>query len=417
MKSKLLGYSAEEPFFAYFKLFSVVATTISIVGISVSYLAWMDIQAVMVLSALLGLPFAWFYAFFWIGYFEKRGKVVPILLSGMVMIYFYTAWVDGLKDHFDKVALSGIEENPDYLAAKMKYNEYGYNSEKYQEAVKAYESIDTQRNNYVLNQESIISSLTMQLSMKRLDENGNKTDWYKEKVEDATFFRDKCLVEGLPARIDAVHKVAKVLYEKKLYELNSPKTYENLQSIAYALSDEYLSKKRTVYKQKMDKIESEYLKESKSKEDILLSIIILGIFIEIILNALKLWRNIFGGDEAKSSAETVMTLLNKVAVTQMLKELKVVRTTGRHKGKVEAIYATMINIIVLYQQKEKEYFVRYKDISNKDIIDFNYIDTYAQRHIKEAFKILENKKVKKLHLDEIKKLILEHKNQQNLNES
>lgn len=410
MKSKLLGYSAEEPFFAYFKLFSVVATTISIVGISVSYLEWIDTQTVMVLSALLGLPFAWFYAFFWIGYFEKRNKILPILLSGMVMIYFYTAWIDGLKDHFDNVALSGIEKNPDYLAAQTKYNEYGYDSNKYQEAVKAYESIEAERNSHTLNREHIIASLTVQLNTKKLDENGKKTDWYKAKVEEATFFRDKRLVKGLSWRIDSVHKVAKILYEKKLYLLNNLKTYETLKNSAYVLSDEYLSKKRTLYKQKMEKIESEYLKNSKSKEDILLSIIILGIFIEIILNALKLWRNIFGGVEAKNSAETVMTLLNKVAVTQMLKELNVVRTTGRHKGKVEAIYATMINIIVLYQQKEKEYFIRYKDISNKDIIDFNYIDTYAGRHIKEAFRILEDKKVGKLHLDEIKKLILEHKN-------
>jgi len=102
-------------------------------------------------------------------------------------------------------------------------------------------------------------------------------------------------------------------------------------------------------------------------------------------------------------------LLNKPLLLDRLKNLKVVYESGKNSGKVEAIYATLINIVVLYKERKKENFVRYKDITNADICDFRYLDVYAERYIRTAFNLLEGQNVQDLSTEEIEEIIKNHK--------
>ncbi len=398
----------EKTLLGYFKLFSVTFTT---VGIYIGAKGYIDVDEtyIKVLIILLALPFGVFYSFFWIGYFEKNNKMIPILLSGLVVVYFYTTWVPGIKTYFDSRATKSLQHDPSYVSDKKSYAKYAYDPVKYSAKVEEIKKLESKIQTAKVNLNSRISELETELTQKRVDKNNQKTLWYKGKVGEAIEFRNNHPEFKLAKNMDTVNKIATALAQKELYEIEQPTYLAKLKNESKRLSDIYLAEQRDIYKSKIERAEATALQSSYTTEELRTAVLIVGFFVEIVLNALLFWRNLFGARAKESNRiGTMMTLLNKALITERLRELGVTIEKGKHKGRVKALYATLINIVVLYNEKEKEEFKRYSDISNKDICNFKYLDVYAERHINKAFSLLEGKKVQELELDELEEIIQAH---------
>ena len=116
---------SEKFLLAYFKMFSVLFTTAGMyIGITgyIDLVEWYH-EALVV---LLVMPFGIFYSFFWIGHFEKNNKILPILLSGIAVVYFYTSWVPGIKNYFDNRAMIYLDNDSSYLSNIKSYNKYAF---------------------------------------------------------------------------------------------------------------------------------------------------------------------------------------------------------------------------------------------------------------------------------------------------
>jgi len=405
---KTLIKKTDTALFSYFKLFSVAFSTIAMVGVAQTLYKDTNIW----IAGAIALPFAWFYAFNWIGAFEQRFKLLPILISGTIMMAFYTTWVPGIKSYYDSNALSVLKSNVDYQNLKEQHGRLGYDDAKYKALIAKYSNIEDTVASFESNKKEWIANKNEELLSVKYEANGKtKSLAYRSDVSTALNFRENNTELDLPGSLRTPMDVATILYEKELKELKEPGTVAALKEKAYKNSFAYLKAKRDELRAEYVVYENRALKNSYSETFILTMVLILGFVVEILLNALSLWRNLIVKEkEEKSEVNTLLTLLNKTLLMDRLKSLKVIHASGKDAGKVEAIYATMINIIVLYKERKKEAFVRYRDIKNRDICEFIYLDVYAERHIKSAFDLLQGKKVQSLSMDEIEEMIKTHKN-------
>jgi len=408
---KKLIKKTDFPLYAYFKLFSVAFTTVSIVGICSAYYDETNVY----IATLMALPFAWYYAFNWIGEFERREAIVPILVSGLFMMAVYSTWTDGIEQYFKNKALAPLATNVDYLELKKKHDSLVYDANAYEKSVQKYQNTEAVLESFMMQRNQWIATKEAELLATKFKADGKtKTLAYKSEISSAINFRSNHPELDLPQNLRTPRDVATVLYVKELHglkELNSPVKIEALKKEAEVISFDALKEKRAALASEYELMEQEALQGTPSKESILTGILILGFFVEIFLNALSLWRNLLSNGKKQSSrVNSMLTLLNKPLLMERLKSLNIVYESGKNKGKVEALYATLINIVVLYNEKEKTEFKRYKDITNSNICDFKYLDVYAERYIRDAFDLLAGKKVAELNLDEIEELIKNHKN-------
>jgi len=408
---KKLIKKTDSPLYAYFKLFSVGFTTVTLVGICSSYYDETNVY----IATLMALPFAWYYAFNWIGEFERKEAIVPILVSGLFMMSVYSTWTDGIEQYFKNKALAPLATNVDYQELKKKHDALVYDAEAHRLSLQKYTNTEATLESFLKKQKQWISSKEAELLAIKFEADGKtKSLDYKSAVSDALNFRSNHPELDLPKNLRTPRDVALILYEKELNslkELNSPKKIEALKAAADALSFDALKEKRDNLKAEYKTMETEALRGVPSKDSILIGIFVLGFFVEIVLNALSLWRNLLSrGKKEGNKISSMLTLLNKPLLMDRLKRLNVVYESGKNKGKVEALYATLINIVVLYNEREKTEFKRYKDITNKDISNFRYLDVEARRHIREAFDLLAGIKVADFHLEELEEVIKNHKN-------
>jgi len=406
----------KELLYFLFKLFSVGFSTLFLVGIAFSLYK----EANLYIAIAIALPFGIYYAFFWIGGMEKAENTKGILISGIIATLLYLTLTTDVYEYKQNEALTTLKGNVDYTYYKEQWENGAYSEKKFQEAKKQYLDYKNQKKTF-LDEDSWIREKVAYLKTIRLDNTGKKSVKYKAELDNAKLYRDthKELSRQSTLRlINSIHKIALILYKKaeekqdKLFSKSFDlETLESLKNDAYKLDKEYLLNIRAVNKQKFKAMEAEALASAPSKLTVTMVILLLGLVIEIVLNALKFWEKLFTtGKDETVQISTMMTLLNKSLLIPELERLKVVHENGRSKGKVFAVYATMINIIVLYREQKKKNFSRYSDVTDADICNFRYLDVSAKRHIASAFMLLNNRTVSSLSFEDIKEIIKQNIN-------
>lgn len=396
--------------FFFFKLFSVAFTTAMLVEFSLSYYHGTNIYIAIALS----VPFAWFYAFNYIGSLELAEKMVTILISGFIMMLFYLTLAEPIKKEFDRQALSALQQDIDYINLKEDFAENNYDPDAYNKAEREYVALRDKKVKHLNESQWKKDKIT---ELNRI----KKTDAYKEEVSEALLYRDatprlRRLRTLTP--LNSTEKVAYILFEKEndgIKQLFSPKDRKvkllELKKTMKEKSRDFFKLKRAKIRAEYEALEAEAIMENSfSKTETTVFVLILGFLVEIALNAASFWRNLaVSGNTEEARINTMMTLLNKDLLMEKLAALDIVHEKGRNKGKVFALYATMINIIVLYKERDKKVFKRTGDITDSNIINFKYLDVNAKRHIPKVFEILADIDVKSLTMDDIISIIKEQK--------
>jgi len=404
-----LSKMTENMLHGFFKLFSVGFTTYAIANIAKTYIG-IDLY----IGYALALPFGLYYSFYWIGYYEKHNAIKPILISGFFMSLFYLNMTTVLKENYDEKAIDRLKNNVDYMEMKAQINRETFDEQKFREAKSRYnnlvdkiQTLKTTKDSWIEGRANELENIKWIDPIKKI-----KSDKYKGIVRDVIAYRNEHLDKKLP-ELKSVVDVATIEYFKKLDMINDVSLLSELKAKKESLSFDTIKAKRDPLQKQINRYESNAKKEySFDTQTIYIAIFILGLVVEILMNPLIFWRRFFLGKKSIDIVEKVESdniLFSKTALMERLDTLGVVHKKGKNIGKVFAVFATMINIIVLYREKEKEDFIRYKDITNQKIIDFKYLDVDARKYIKEAFSLLNGKKVKKISLFDIEEIIKNYK--------
>ena len=400
-----LSKITENMLHGFFKLFSVGFTTYAIANIAKTYIG-IDLY----IGYALALPFGLYYSFYWIGYYEKHNAIKPILISGFFMSLFYLSMTTGLKEGYDEKALDKLKNNVDYMEIKAQINRETFDEQKFREAESKYNNLVNKVQTLKTTKDSWIESRANELeNIKWIDPIKKiKSDKYKGIVRDVIAYRNEHLDKKLP-ELKSVVDVAIIEYFKKLDTINDVSLLSELKAKKESLSFDTIKSKRDPLQKQINRYESNAKKEySFDTQTIYIAIFILGLVVEILMNPLIFWRRFFLGKKSIDIVEKVKSdniLFSKTALMERLDTLGVVHKKGRNVGKVFGLYATLINIVVLYKEKEKIDFVRYSDITNQKIRDFRYLDVDAQSYIKKSFELLEGKKVNEITLKDIEEII------------
>jgi len=403
-------------FFIFFKLFSVAFSTAMMVEFSFTYYYNTNVY----IATAISLPFAWFYAFKYIGSLEQAGKLKTILISGGVMMAFYLTLASPIKQELDNQALAILQQDIDYMDYKKEFESNKYNPEAYAVADSKY-TLFKEKKVEQLNEANWKTKMLRELNSKMYDEKGKKTAFYKDAVSTALLHRDSTSALKKLKNLKPLDSVAKTVYvlwdkEKSSFSATHSSTERatklaDLKSVKNLLSRDYFREKREKARNNYEAMEKEIItKSSFTKTETIVFVLTLGFLVEILLNAAFLWMSLMlNEDKSEIRVNTMLTLLNKELLLPRLDAIGVVHKTGKSKGKVYAVFATLINVIIMYNERDQEKFERTVQITDEHIVAFKYLEVNAKRSIPRVFEILAGRDVRSLSINDIFNLILENK--------